>query len=254
MSFTRAIVRTPGSSLPQGITTANLGEVDFDKALCQHAKYVQALEKLGLKVIVLPPEEAFPDSTFVEDVALVFGDTGIITNPGDKRRNGETVAIRPPLEDQLGELSSIVGPGTLDGGDVMWAENRVFIGLSSRTNQAGAEQLGDFLAKIGLKLLPVEMGSVLHLKTGVNYLDQNNLLVTGEFVDAPIWSSFNRIVVPPEEAYAANSVWINGCVLVPAGYPQTTTAIEKLGYQPVILEMSEFQKLDGGLSCLSLRF
>ena len=254
MRFTRAIVRTPASSLPLGITSADLGEVDLENALRQHAEYVRALQKLGLHVTVLPAQERFPDSTFVEDVALIFGDAGIVTNPGDCRRNGETVAIQPTLEDQLGEVTFIEAPGTLDGGDVMWVENQVYVGLSSRTNEAGTDQLRRHLKRIGLDLIVVNTGGMLHLKTGVNYLDQNNLLVTGEFVDDPIWKSFNRIVVPVEEAYAANSVWINGSVLVPAGNPHTTAAIEERGYRTVILDTSEFQKLDGGLSCLSLRF
>ncbi|MCP4480888.1 MAG: N(G),N(G)-dimethylarginine dimethylaminohydrolase, partial [Planctomycetaceae bacterium] len=116
------------------------------------------------------------------------------------------------------------------------------------------EQLEKHLQNAGLELIVVEMAEMLHLKTGVNYLDQKNLLVTGEFTEAPIWNEFNRIVVSPDEAYAANSVCINGTVLVPAGFRQTALAIEQLGYPIVTVDTSEFQKLDGGLSCLSLRF
>ena len=136
----------------------------------------------------------------------------------------------------------------------MWTENRVYVGLSSRTNRAGAEQLEKYLKNAGLELIVVEMAEMLHLKTGVNYLDQKNLLVAGEFTEAPIWNEFNRIVVSPDEAYAANSVCINGSVLVPAGFRQTALAIEQLGYPVLTVDTSEFQKLDGGLSCLSLRF
>lgn len=254
MKFTRAIVRTPGCSLTEGITTANLGEVNLEHAFQQHAEYVEALEQIGLETIVLPAEEDFPDSTFVEDVALIFGELGIVTNPGDCRRKRETVAIRPKLQALFGEIFSIEEPGVLDGGDVMWAEERVYVGLSSRTNKAGAEQLRTYLKRIGLELYVVEMGSMLHLKTGVNYLDQNHLLITEELKDAPMWHSFNRIIVPSEESYAANSLWINGMVMVPDGFPQTTAAIEQRGYETLILQMSEFQKLDGGLSCLSIRF
>ena len=254
MKFTRAITRTPAPSLVQGITSANLGPVNFQNALQQHANYVQALERLGLKVTVLPADEAYPDSTFVEDVALIFGDLAIVTNPGAASRNGETKGIRLALREHFKHLATIHPPGTLDGGDVMWTENRVYVGLSSRTNRAGAEQLEKHLQNAGLELIVVEMAEMLHLKTGVNYLDQKNLLVAGEFTEAPIWNEFNRVVVSPDEAYAANSVCINGSVLVPVGFRQTALAIEQLGYPVVAVDTSEFQKLDGGLSCLSLRF
>ena len=254
MKFTRAITRTPAPSLAQGITSANLGPVNFQNALQQHAFYVQALERLGLTVTVLPADEAYPDSTFVEDVALIFGDLSIVTNPGAASRNGETKGIRPALREHFEHLATIHPPGTLDGGDVMWTESRVYVGLSSRTNRAGADQLEKHLENAGLELIVVEMAEMLHLKTGVNYLDQKNLLVAGEFTEAPIWNEFNRIVVSPDEAYAANSVCINGTVLVPAGFRQTALAIKQLGYPVVTVDTSEFQKLDGGLSCLSLRF
>lgn len=254
MMFTRAIVRTPAPSLVKGISSADLGPVDFERALQQHADYVLALEALGLAVTVLDAEEAYPDSTFVEDVALIFGATGIVTNPCAPSRNGETMSIRTALLEHFSNLSYISPPGTLDGGDVMSTGDCVYVGLSSRTNRSGAEQLGVHLEKIGLELVVVEMKEMLHLKTGVNYLDQGNLLVTGEFVEAPVWKGFNRTTVVRDEAYAANSVWINGSVLVPSGFPQTTSAIEQLGYQVVVVDTSEFQKLDGGLSCLSLRF
>jgi len=191
MKFTRAILRTPGCSLNEGITTANLGEVNLEKAFQQHTEYIQALAQIGLETIVLPAEEDFPDSTFVEDVALIFGELGIVTNPGDSRRNRETMAIRPILQELFGEIFSIEAPGALDGGDVMWVEERVYVGLSSRTNKAGAEQLRRYLKRIGLELFVVEMGSMLHLKTGVNYLDRNHLLITEELQNVPMWHSFN---------------------------------------------------------------
>lgn len=254
MQFTHAIVRTPAPSLSQGITSANLGQVNFEKALQQHANYVLALEHIGLTVTVLPSEEAFPDSTFVEDVALIFGELAIVTNPGAASRNGETISIRPALLKHFANLLHIHPPGTLDGGDVMWTGDRVYVGLSSRTNRVGAEQLGKHLQNAGLEWAVVEMAEMLHLKTGVNYLDQGNLLVAGEFIEAPIWRAFHQIQVSPDEAYAANCVCINGSVLVPAGFPQTASAIENIGYRVVIVDTSEFRKLDGGLSCLSLRF
>ena len=229
MNFTRAITRQPSATLAKGISTASLGAVDVERARAQHADYVAALQELGLQVTVLPPEDAYPDSTFVEDAALLFGDLAIVTNLGAASRNGEAALIRAALLEHFETLSSIDPPGTLDGGDVMWVEDRVYVGLSARTNRAGVQQLAGYLVNAGLDLVIVQLREMLHLKTGLNYLDQGNLLVTGELVDHPLCADFHRIIVPDEEAYAANSVWINGTVLVPAGNPRTTAAIEKLG-------------------------
>ena len=254
MNFTRAITRHPSDTLASGISTASLGPVDLARARAQHADYVATLAELGLQVSQLPPVNDYPDATFVEDVALLFGDLAIVTNPGAACRNGEAALIRPALLEHFETLSSIDPPGTLDGGDVMWVEDRVYVGLSARTNPAGAQQLAGYLVNVGLDLVVVKLREMLHLKTGLNYLDQGNLLVTGELVDHPLCSDFHRIIVPPEEAYAANSLWINGTVLVPAGNPQTTSMLEARGYPIRVVDTSEFRKLDGGLSCLSLRF
>ncbi|MCH2183729.1 MAG: arginine deiminase family protein [Mariniblastus sp.] len=254
IKFTRAITRQPARTLAQGITSASLGPVELSRAEAQHADYITALEELGLQVTVLPPEDDYPDSTFVEDVGLLFGKLGVVTNPGAKTRNGEAVLIRAALLEHFDTLSYIQPPGTLDGGDVMWAEDRVYIGLSARTNSAGAQQLAGYLVNVGLDLVVVQLREMLHLKTGLNYLDQGNLLVTGELVEHPLCADFHAMVVPEEEAYAANSLFVNGTVLVPTGHPQTSSMIAQRGYPVRELEMSEFQKLDGGLSCLSLRF
>lgn len=252
--FTRAIVRTPSASLIHGITTAQLGLPDHVLALQQHAAYCAALEACGLAVEVLPAEEDFPDSTFVEDVALCTPYCAVITNPGAESRNGERALIGPRLAQYYAALHAIEFPGTLDAGDVMMVGDHYYIGLSARTNAAGAAQLIAILAQYGMTGQTVPLQHVLHLKTGISYLENNNLLVCGEFVDAPAFAQFNRIVVAPEEAYAANSLWINGRVLVPHGCTQTQAQIAALGYAVVPLDMSEFEKLDGGLSCLSLRF
>ena len=248
--LTRALTRQPARTLEQGITSAALGPVDLDRAETQHAAYVKALEELGLQVTVLPPEDDYPDSTFVEDVALLFGKLGVVTNPGATSRNGEAVLIRPALLEHFETLSYIQPPGTLDGGDVMWAEDRVYVGLSARTNPSGVQQLAGYLVQIGLDVISVKLQEMLHLKTGLNYLDQGNLLVTGELVEHPLLADFRPIFVPEDEAYAANSLHVNGTVLVPAGHPVTKSLIEQRGYPVRELEMSEFQKLDGGLSCL----
>lgn len=237
-----------------GISSSGLGKPDFNKALEQHRRYVEALEGCGLRVTVLDGDDAYPDSTFIEDVALCTAKFAVVTNPGAPARNGERNGIRPVLQGLFQELGEIRSPGTLDAGDVMMAGDHFYIGLSERTDRQGADQLIALLGKYGMTGSGVPLRTMLHLKTGLSYLEQNNLLIAGEFVDRPEFQGFNRIVVEPQDSYSANSLWINGKVLVPKGYHRTKQKIEQAGYPTVELDVSEFRKLDGGLSCLSLRF
>ena len=162
--------------------------------------------------------------------------------------------MRQLLFEYYNDIEDIKSPGTLEAGDVMMAANHFYIGISERTNNAGAEQLIEILKKYNMTGSIIPLSNVLHLKTGVSYLEMNNLLVSREFTDKPEFTNFNRIVVDKNEEYAANSLWINGTVLVPSGYPETRKKIEMAGYKTIETDVSEFQKLDGGLSCLSLRF
>ena len=254
MSFTKAIVRLPDSNLLEGITTASLGLPDYNLALKQHRQYIDALQECGLAVTILPPAADFPDATFIEDVALCTPRCAIVTRPGAPSRRGETEGIREILARHFQYIENIQSPGTLEAGDVMMVDNHYFIGLSQRTNLAGAKQLINILEKYGMSGEAISLSEMLHLKTGLSYLEHNNLLVFGEFVDHPAFASYNCIEMDAEEAYAANSIWVNERVLTPAGFPKTSRKIASLGYEVIELDVSEFQKLDGGLSCLSLRF
>lgn len=252
--FTRAIVRKPGRSLVDGIGPAGEDKVDYEKALVQHEAYIQALKKAGLEVIELEALEAYPDSCFVEDVALLTDRMAILTNPGAPSRNGEKDHMLPQLEKLFDRVEKISSPGFLDGGDVMMVDDYFYIGLSDRTNKEGASQLLDILDSYGYKGEMVELKEMLHLKTGVNYLDKKNLMISGEFLEDDRFEDFNQLQVPEEEGYAANSLWVNGYVLVPKGYDQVRSMIEAQGYEIIGVDTSEYKKLDGGLSCLSLRF
>jgi len=252
--FTRAIVRTPGKSMVDGISGSGLGKPDFSLALEQHHQYVKALTECGLDVTILDADERFPDSVFVEDVALLTDRCAIITSPGAESRRGEEKAIRKTIEKIYTGVEEIVYPGTVEAGDIMMVNEHYYIGLSERTNPAGARQLVSILQSYGFTGSLVSLETMLHLKSGVSYLENNNMLVYGEMILKKEFSGFNKIVVPDKEGYSANSVWINGRVLIPEGYPETTASIESLGYKAVLLNMSEFRKLDGGLSCMSLRF
>jgi dimethylargininase len=252
--FTKAIVRTPCQGMVNGLSSANLGLPDYQNALIQHEDYIEALKECGLQVTVLPADERFPDSTFVEDVALMTPHCAVLTNPGAPTRNQETQSITETIRDFYANVEAIETPGTLEAGDIMMVGDHFYIGLSERTNQAGGEQMIAILKKHGMQGSIVTLTEVLHLKTGLAYLEQNNLLACGEFLNKPEFQQYNILQVDAEEAYSANSVWVNGTVLTPKGFPKTADLIQSAGYKVRQVDVSEFQKLDGGLSCLSLRF
>jgi dimethylargininase len=252
--FSNAIVRKPGQSMVQGLTEANLGIPDYRKAIHQHNAYVRALQDCGLAVRELAADEQFPDSTFVEDTALLTPHCAIITNPGALSRRGEIVDIKRVVEGFYADIEEILFPGTVEAGDIMMVGSHYYIGLSARTNLNGAEQTIRILNKYGMSGSVIKLEKVLHLKTGVAYLENNNLVACGEFVSNPEFEKFNIIEIPENESYAANCIWINDKVLIPKGYPVARQKIKDAGYQIIDVDVSEFRKLDGGLSCLSLRF
>lgn len=252
--FKNAIVRKPSHSMVKGLSEAKLGKPDYSLACEQHQDYIAALQECGLQVTVLEALETYPDSCFVEDVALFTLKGAILTRPGAVSRRGEVQHISNAINKFYPNPEAILAPGHIEAGDIMMVGGHFYIGLSARTDRHGAEQMINLLAKQGLSGSVVKMSELLHLKTGVSYLENNNLLTFGEMYSHPDFSDFNRIEISPEEDYAANSVWINDTVLVPLGFPKALEAIKGLGYATREIAMSEYQKLDGGLSCLSLRF
>ena len=251
--FAEAIVRAVPATIEAGITSANLGKPNYEKAREQHDRYVSALERCGLEVTTLSADDRLPDSVFVEDTAVVTDRCAIVARPGAERRRGEVPGVEEKVSGLYENVERIVGPGTLDGGDVLQVGDHFYVGLTRRTNREGAGQLADILRRYGFGASFVGLRRFLHLKTGVSYPGGNDMLVAGELAGKVEFEDFDRIVVPPEEEYAANCICLNGCVLVPAGYQRTRDKIAERGYEVIELEMSEFRKLDGGLSCLSLR-
>ena len=252
--FKKAIVRRPGKSMGKGISSAGLGLPDYELALRQHANYIEALKRCGLDVTVLPADEDFPDSTFVEDVALLTKECAIITNPGADSRRGEIASMKETLTGFYENIEEVHEPGRVEAGDIMMVGDHFYIGLSERTNQSGADQVIGYLEKYGMSGSVVMLEEVLHLKTGVAYLEENNLLACGEFLTKAEFQQFNILEIDESESYAANCIWVNGSVLMPKGYPKTHKTIADAGYPIIEVDVSEFRKLDGGLSCLSLRF
>ena len=255
--FVKAIVRTPAPNFAHGLTTERLGPPDYSLTLVQFDKYCSALFECGLDVIKLPADDAYPDSTFVEDTAVFTERCVILSRPGAEVRRGEVELIAPTISRFRSEVRVIEHPGTLDGGDICQADRHFFIGLSQRTNPEGAQQLSNYLAEFDYTSSVVDIradNKLLHLKSGVAYLNDGQLVVSESLCENDAFRSFELIQVSDAESYACNCVAVNDCVLVASGFPIIRKTLDQLGYQTVALEVSEFRKMDGGLSCLSLRF
>ncbi len=256
--FKHTIVRRPGRSLANGITSApELGNPVYEAAIKQHDNYIEVLKTCGVDVTILAANEDFPDSCFVEDNALCTPNVAIISRPGAATRQKEVQQpdLRQALEKFYDHIEAIKSPGTIEPGDIAMVGSHYLIGLSDRTNKEGASQMIALLEKYGMSGEMVEMRDMLHFKTGMSYLENNIVLVLDTFAANPVFERFDTVIVPSDEAYAANSIWINDTVITPAGYPKVKAKLEALGkYRVVECDTSEYRKVDGGLSCLSLRF
>src|SRR5262249_43213246 len=214
-------------------------------------------ERCGLSLTDLHPEPRFPDSTFVEDTAIVTPHGAILTRPGASSREGEVASIAETLSVFFPEPARIEPPGTVDGGDICEAGDHFFIGVSRRTNADGARQLARHLAGLGYSSEEIDirgMTEILHLKSGIAAMDGKRLVLMEALADHPAFRGFERLIVAPSETYAANCVRVNDALLVAAGLPLFEAKARRLGLEVIVLDMSEFKKMDGGLSCLSLRF
>ena len=253
--FTNAIVREPSPSVQFGLRSKNFGDPDFELLLSHHQAYVDALVEAGLSVEILPALEKFPDSLFVEDAALCLPQGAVILSPGAASRREESKFIEPALAKFFSKVVVLQGPGNLDGGDVLVTESEIIVGLSERTNVQGVRSLSEAVEPWGYTVRQVSTPSgVLHLKSDCSLLDVDTILATRRLGSTGVFANYRLIEVPDDEELAANSIRVNDSVLVPAGFPQTVRLLEELGYRVSNIPNSECQKIDGGLSCLSLRF
>jgi dimethylargininase len=255
--FTRAIVRPPSSNFADGLTSIALGVPDFALALEQHARYCDALETCGLQLTRLQEDPAHPDATFVEDAAILSARCNVLTRPGAASRAGEVTAIREALASLGINTAAIEPPGTLDGGDICDTGEQFFIGVSQRTNWDGAAQLAALLTKARYTSSCIDIRTVpdlLHLKSGIASLGDNRVVAVDSLAGHQALRNFEVVRVHAGDEYAANCVRVNDRVLLPSGFPKMHQTLDELGYDVLMLDMSEFQKMDGGLSCLSLRF
>jgi dimethylargininase len=255
--FKHAVVRPPAANFAAGLTTADLGAPIYEKAIEQHQRYCEALQHCGLALTKLEADPHYPDSTFVEDTAILTDRFAILTRPGAVSREGEVASIKDTLARFYPKLHAITSPATMDGGDICESGDHFFIGISQRTNKEGARQLAGILAQEGYTSTCIDIRGIkgiLHLKSGLSYLGDNRLILIDALADQAGFEGYDILRVEPPENYAANCVRVNDYVLLAAGYPVLQTSMRRLGYSVITLEMSEFQKMDGGLSCLSLRF
>ncbi|MBO0345277.1 dimethylarginine dimethylaminohydrolase [Roseibium sp. CAU 1637] len=253
--FSHAITRTPADSIARGLRAVDTGNPDPYEFRVQHAVYVGALEAVGMTVDVLPALEDFPDSCFVEDPAFCLPEGAILLRPGHATRIDEPAQIRSALAARYDTVLEIPGKGHVDGGDVLTLDDEILIGLSARTDREGAEAFAKLLREWGYTPRVAETPEgVLHFKTACSTLGDDVILATKPMIDSGFFGS--RVVVPVAdgEDYCANVIRVNDVVLVPEDYPQTLANIEAAGFKTRLMPVSEPRKVDGGLSCLSLRF
>jgi len=254
--LTRALICRPSPNFADGLTEGVHGVPTYSVAKAQHERYCEELERCGLKLTRLSTDAHHPDGTFVEDTAVITGRGAIITRPGAESRRGEIVSVREALVELTPWLGEIAAPGTVDGGDVCELNGRYLIGISTRTNEDGARQLAMILASNGYESTTIDVRGIpelLHLKSGLSALDDGRLVAIEALAARDELRGYPFVRVTRRESYAANCVSINGRVLIARGFPVLEDALVKLRYDVVTLEMSEFRKMDGGLSCLSLR-
>jgi len=226
--------------------------IDFARATQQHEEYEAVLRSLGCAVKRVPADPSHPDSVFIEDTAVVLDECAIIARPGATSRRGETAAVSDALSPYR-LLFPIEEPGTLDGGDVLCVGHRVFVGLSGRTNSAGANQMAHILEPMGFSVATMPVKGCLHLKTAVTALGDDRVLLNPAMTAIPSATSDLRVIeVDPAEPLAANVLAIDGKVLCSASAPRTRRRLENEGYNVIPVNASELAKAEGGLTCCSL--
>ena len=245
------MTRPPGASYSKCLSCHPLRDtIDLSKALEQHRAYCSTLLDLGLDVIALPADDDFPDACFVEDCAVVHGTKALITRIGAESRRGEEDAVEAVLAQHLSTRRA-TPPATVDGGDVVHLQDRLISGLSSRTNSEGIRQMRDWLE---VRVDTIEDSSMMHLKSHVTYLGEGVAIATERFAKHPALQGLQVVVVPKGEEYAADTLAIGDSVLMPSGMKEAHHLVERAGFKVIPMDVSEFEKCDGALTCLSIIF
>lgn len=253
-TFSHALCRAPSASVTDGLRAVDQGNPDPARFAQEHAGYVAALRATGASVDVLPADEAFPDSVFIEDAALVLKGVAITLRPGAESRLGEAAALRPDLASRV-DVVDLHTEGYVDGGDILCSDHEVMVGLSARTTRQGAEDLRPIVEKLGYELRILQTpADILHFKTESSLLDAQTVLSTPKLAASGCFDGYNVIHTAPGEAAAANAIRFNDAVFLSAGHPNTAAALRAAGYTVQELPTSQAALVDGGLSCMSLRY
>jgi dimethylargininase len=249
-----ALTREPARALDAcELTYRERESIDAALAARQHSAYCDALRACGARVLTLPRVDELPDSVFVEDTAIVLDEIAVLTRPGVESRRGEVALIESEVA-RLRPVVKVEAPATLEGGDVMRVGRKLYVGLSPRTNAEGAEALRRFAAPHGYEVVTVELRGCLHLKTGCSALDDATVLVNPEWVDARAFEGHEVVAVDPAEPWAANLLRVGDSVCVSTAFPRTAELLRTRGYDVREVEVSEFAKAEGGMTCMSLLF
>ena len=250
----RALTRQVGSNFADcELTFLDRQPIDVAKAMDQHCTYEACLKELGVHVTSLPADPSFPDGVFVEDPAIVLDEVAIITRPGATSRRGETESIAQALL-PFRELRYIREPATVEGGDVLIVDKTLYVGLSRRTNRDGVAQLADVLDSLGYRVVPVEVNGCLHLKSGACWAGGDLILANRQWIDANQFHDFKVIDVATDEPSAADVLPVCGTLLVPASFPHTCKILQTEGIKVHPIDVSELQKAEAGVTCMSLLF
>lgn len=249
-----AITRSPGPELAQcQLTHLPRQAIDLDRARAQHRAYQDALRGAGIRVIELPADPALPDGPFVEDTAVVLDEIAVIAAPAPVSRRAEVIAVEAALR-PFRPVVRLPAGGLLEGGDVLRVERSLYVGLTARTNEAGLWALEKVVRPLGYTVVPVQVNGCLHLKSACGLLDRETVLVNRSWVDTRVFAGLRLVDVPAEEPWAANVLALPGVVLVSAAYPRMVELVQGRGHTAVALDVSEFHKAEGALTCLSLIF
>lgn len=247
----RALVRQPGARYPGCISSHPLHHtVNVSHARAQHAKYCDTLKELGIEVITLPRDDEHPDACFVEDNAVIQGGRALICRMAKESRRGEEDAIEAMLGDYM-DVKRATAPATVEGGDVIHLPDRLISGVTERTNPEGIAQMEAWL---GVAVDTIVEQGIVHLKSYVTYVGKNTMIATKEYANHPSMKEFRVLVVPEDERYAANTLAIGDTVLMPKGRPRAQAMVREAGFDVLSLDVGEFEKCEGALTCLSLLF
>ncbi len=252
--FTHAIVRRPAKSIIKGLRAIDTGSPDYSQMISDHKNYIHALTFAGLKVICLTAIDEFPDGQFVEDTALCLPEALILMRPGTPSRLGEVSEIAPKLRKLFKKVFEIEEPGHIEGGDILITDKEIIVGLSARTDESGISQLSKIVKSLGYLIREViTPPEILHLKTDCSVLGPDKILSTKRLQSSGCFDGYKVINVADGEEAAANVIHVNDYVIMPKGFPKTKVILENNGYKVQEINNTECAKLDGGMSCLSLR-